>query len=420
MTDHYDDLESRPPAQRESDLLARLPALLARAQSAPGWARILDGVAPETVRTRAALEALPVTRKSALRDLQRGAFPFGGLNATPAPQLARIFMSPGPVYDPSGRSPDWWRFARALHAGGFRRGQLVQNCFSYHFTPAAFMLDSGCAQLGCAVIPAGTGQTAQQVQAMQELRPDAYVGTPSFLKLIVERALADGADVSSVHRAMLSGEALPPSLRAWLHEHGVPEVFQLYGSADAGLIAYETAHEGHPLPGLLVDEGVLLEIVRPGTNQAVPPGEVGEVVVTVFNEDYPLIRFGTGDLSAIEPASLDAPSPCGRTNVRIRGWLGRADQSTKVRGMFVHPEQVAQVAARHPEIARMRLVLSGRVADEVMTLRCETAGAPRSGLADAVAATLRDVTKLRGAAEFVAAGGLPNDGIVIDDTRDYT
>jgi phenylacetate-CoA ligase len=197
-------------------------------------------------------------------------------------------------------------------------------------------------------------------------------------------------------------------------------VFQLYGSADAGLIAYETAHEGHPLPGLLVDEGVLLEIVRPGTNQAVPPGEVGEVVVTVFNEDYPLIRFGTGDLSAIEPASLDAPSPCGRTNVRIRGWLGRADQSTKVRGMFVHPEQVAQVAARHPEIARMRLVLSGRVADEVMTLRCETAGAPRSGLADAVAATLRDVTKLRGAAEFVAAGGLPNDGIVIDDTRDYT
>ena len=411
-----DALERRDPQQREQQLLQRLPALIARAQGAAGWARVLHGVEPAAVRTRADLACLPVTRKSDLQQLQAREAPFGGLNTTPTRQLRRLFVSPGPIHDPEGHSADWWRFSSPMHALGLRRGHIVQNCFAYHFTPAAFMVEGAAARLGCAVIPAGIGQTELQVHAMAALRPDAYVGTPSFLRIIIEKALETGADISSVGRALVSAEALPPSLRSWFHEHGVPLVLQLYASADIGNIAYETVTEGQVNPGMLLDEELILEIVRPGTGDPVPPGEVGEVVVTSFNPDYPLLRFGTGDLSAI----IAGPSPCGRTNVRVKGWLGRADQTTKVRGMFVHPGQVAEVVRRHAGVRRARLVVSGEMANDVMTLHCEV-DHPANGALDvtALAATLRELTKLRGEIVLVAPGTLPNDGRVIEDARKY-
>ncbi len=416
MTDYLDHLETREPAQRERDLLASLPQLVARAQTAPGWAAILQSADAGDIRSRQALAQLPVTRKSDLKDLQKKSRPFGGMTSTPPQQLRRVFMSPGPIFDPEGHGQDWWRFARPFHAIGLRAGDLIQNCFSYHFTPAAFMVDGAASRLGCPVIPAGTGQTEMQVQAMAELRPAAYVGTPSFLKIIVEKALDMGMDVSSVQKAVVGAEALPPSLRKWLQEHGVPHVLQTYASADIGNIAYETETGGVLNPGMVLDEDLLLEIVRPGTGDLVADGEVGEVVITSFNPDYPLIRFGTGDMSAILPGL----SPCGRSNVRIKGWMGRADQTTKVKGMFVHPSQVAEVLKRHPEIAKARLVVTGEMANDVMTLHCETTDpAAAAGLQAALAETIRDVTKLRGEVALVAIGSLPNDGKVIDDTRKY-
>ena len=418
MADTLDSLETRPPEQRERELLARLPQLVARAQGAPGWARILHGVNPDAIDSRAALATLPVTRKADLHKLQSMQTPFGGLNATPVSQLSRVFMSPGPIFDPEGRGQDWWRFARPMYAAGVRAGGLLQNCFSYHFTPAAFMVEGGAARIGCAVIPAGAGQTELQVQAMAELRPDTYIGTPSFLKIIIEKAREMGADIGSVKQAMMGAEALPASLRAWFAEHGVPRVLQTYASADIGSIAYETFTGGALNPGMVLDEDVLLEIVRPGSGEPVAPGEIGEVVVTLFNPDYPLIRFATGDLSAV---LTDAPpSPCGRTNVRIRGWLGRADQTTKVRAMFVHPSQVNEIARRHPEILKARLVVSGRMAQDVMTLHCEVADpATASGQGAAIVESIRELTKLRGEVRFVTRGSLPSDGKVIDDVRDY-
>ena len=418
MADTLDSLETRPPEQRERELLARLPQLVARAQGAPGWARILHGVNPDAIDSRAALATLPVTRKADLHKLQSMQAPFGGLNATPVSQLSRVFMSPGPIFDPEGRGQDWWRFARPMYAAGVRAGGLLQNCFSYHFTPAAFMVEGGAARIGCAVIPAGAGQTELQVQAMAELRPDTYIGTPSFLKIIIEKAREMGADIGSVKQAMMGAEALPASLRAWFAEHGVPRVLQTYASADIGSIAYETFTGGALNPGMVLDEDVLLEIVRPGSGEPVAPGEIGEVVVTLFNPDYPLIRFATGDLSAV---LTDAPpSPCGRTNVRIRGWLGRADQTTKVRAMFVHPSQVNEIARRHPEILKARLVVSGRMAQDVMTLHCEVADpATASGQGAAIVESIRELTKLRGEVRFVTRGSLPSDGKVIDDVRDY-
>ena len=411
-----DALETRAPAERERDLLARLPALIARAQQAPGWARILDGVDPAAITSRAALAALPVTRKSDLKRLQEAAIPFGGLSATPTSELAHVFMSPGPIFDPEGRGADWWRFARPMFAAGVRAGGLLQNCFSYHFTPAAFMVESGAARIGCGVIPAGTGQTEMQVQAMAALRPDTYVGTPSFLRIIIEKARESGADIGSLRQALVGAEALPESLRNWFRENGVPHVFQTYASADIGSIAYETATDGVLDPGMVLDEEVLLEIVRPGTGDLVSPGDIGEVVVTLFNADYPLIRFATGDLSAL---LLDA-APGVRTNSRIKGWLGRADQTTKVRAMFVHASQVQNIVRRHPEIVKARLLVSGRMANDSMTLQCEVAGAPDAALATAIAATMRDVTKLRGEVAFVAPGTLPDDGKLIEDARDYS
>ena len=411
MSKHYDNLETRDPEVRERILMALLPAQVYHAQTnSSGFARILKGIDPREVSSREALAKLPVTRKSDLLELQAIERPFGGLNATPAGKLARIFMSPGPIFDPEGTGADWWRMARPLFACGFRAGDVIQNCFSYHFTPAASMMEGGALKLGCAVIPAGTGQTEMQVQAMATLKPSGYIGTPSFLKIILEKAAELGSDVSSVRRAVVGAEALPPSLRQWLKEHGVPQVQQIYASADLGNIAYES----EALEGMILDEEIILEILRPGTGDPVSPGEVGEVVVTKLDRDYPLIRFATGDLSAILPGT----SPCGRTNTRIRGWMGRADQTTKVRGMFVHPRQVADVVRRHPEIRRARLVVDNPGGQDRMTLRCEVeAGTPQ--LAAAIAETLRDVTKMRGEAEFVKPGALPNDGKVIEDAKKY-
>jgi phenylacetate-CoA ligase len=414
MSEYLDALETRNPQSREQALMTRLPQLIAQAQTASGWAMILQGATAADIKSRQALAQLPVTRKSDLKNLQKQCLPFGGLNTTPNNQLQRIFMSPGPIFDPQGRGQDWWRFARALHAAGIRSGQLLQNCYSYHFTPAAFMVESAAVKLGCVVIPAGSGQTEMQVQAMAELRPDAYIGTPSFLKIIIEKALELGADISSVQRAVVGAEALPPSLRKWLQDHGVAHVLQMYASADIGNIAYETETDGKLNPGMLLDEDLILEIVRPGTGDVVAEGEVGEVVITSFNQDYPLIRFGTGDMSAILPGI----SPCGRTNTRIKGWMGRADQTTKVKGMFVHPSQIADILRRHPEISKARLVVTGEMANDVMTLHCET-NSPDENLKAAMVLNMREITKLRGEVAFVAIGSLANDGKVIDDARKY-
>ena len=410
-TEHYDELETRAPEAREGALMAQLPGVIARAiAQAPGWARRLPDVDPRAIASRKALAALPLLRKAELKDLQAADPPFGGLTTVAPGQLSRLFMSPGPIFDPEGAHPDPWSTARALHAAGIRAGHVVQNCFGYHMTPGAWMVDSAARHLGAAVIPAGTGQTEQQIEIIRMLRPDAYIGTPSFLRIIVEKARELGLDISNLRRALVAAEALPPSLRAWFHEQGIGTVLQWYGTADLGLVAYES----EALEGMILNEGMILEVVRPGTGDPLPDGEVGELVVTSFNPDYPLIRFATGDLTAVLPGT----SPCGRTNVRIRGWLGRADQTTKVKGLFVHPGQVAAVVARHPEVGRARLVVTGQMAQDAMTLRVEVDGSPE-GLADRIAETLREVTKLRGEIEFVARGTLPNDGKVIEDARSY-
>ncbi len=392
-------------------MLAQLPRQVAHARThAPACACSLADVDPAAITSRAALARLPVVRKSELLERQRAARPFGGFAAAGWGELSRVFASPGPIYEPEGRATDYWRFARALYAAGFRAGDLVHNCFSYHFTPAGSMVETGAHALGCTVFPGGTGQTEQQVQAMADLEPRGYVGTPSFLRIILDKADELGVPLPSLSRALVSGEAFPAGQRDALLSRGVAG-FQAYATADLGLVAYETpAREG-----LVVDEGVLVEIVRPGTGDPVPAGEVGEVVVTtLFNTDYPLIRFGTGDLSAVLPGR----SLCGRTNLRIKGWLGRADQTTKVKGMFVHPAQVAAILARHPEIARARLVVDHPDGADRMTLHAEVAAGAALD-AERVVASIREVTKLRGEVRARAAGELPNDGKVIDDARKY-
>jgi phenylacetate-CoA ligase len=414
-TGHYDRLESRAPKQREAALLAALPQLVAHAKRrAPGFSRILEHVKPEKITTRKALAKLPVTRKSDLGLLQAAQRPLGGLNATPVAKLAKLFMSPGPIYEPEGRGKDWWRTARALYAGGMRPGDLLINTFAYHFTPAGSMLESGARALGCTVVPAGIGQTELQVSAIRDLAVSGYIGTPSFLKLIVEKADELKCDISSLKKAHVGAEYLPPALRLAMRERGI-QVTQSYGSADLGSIAYETlGADGAVCDGMMLDEGLLLEIVRPGTGDPIPAGEVGEVVITTFNKDYPLIRFGTGDLSAVLPGK----SPCGRTNTRIRGWLGRADQSTKVRAMFVTPKQVSEIVKRHAEVLKARLVVEGEVGNDRMVLKCEVKARPE-GLAAALVDSIRELTKLRGEVELVAPGSLPNDGKVIEDARKY-
>ncbi|MDP3521757.1 MAG: AMP-binding protein [Hydrogenophaga sp.] len=415
MSSFHDALETRAPAEREAALMAALPAQIAHAQQhTTAYASLLAGVNAADVNSRAALAQLPVTRKYELLERQKasraaGGDAFGGFSAlVRGPGMTRIFASPGPIYEPEGAGKDYWRTARALFAAGFRAGELVHNSFSYHMTPGAFILEAGALALGCTVFPAGTGQTEQQLEAIQELKPTAYTGTPSFLRILLEKAAEAGLKLS-ITKASVGGEACPPSLTAWFKEQGV-DVYQTYATADLGLVAYETAAR----QGLLLEEGVIVEIVRPGTGDPVPEGEVGELVVTTLNAGYPLIRFGTGDLSAILPGTC----PTGRTASRIKGWMGRADQTTKIRGMFVHPGQVAEVVRRFPEVKKARLVVSGEMANDQMCLKVEAADggdALRDGLAQAV----RDVTKLRGDIELVALGSLPNDGKVIEDARKY-
>ncbi len=406
--DHYDALETRDPEAREQALLARLPDHIAHARAnAPHFAELFADVEAEGVTSREALAALPVTRKSELIELQKADPPFGGLAAAAPGALARIFASPGPMYEPEARRPDYWRFARAMYAAGFRAGDVVHNSYSYHLTPAGMMVESGAQALGCTVVPGGVGNTELQVQTMATLRPDAYAGTPSFLRILLDEARESDHDLSSLTKALVSGEALPAALRADIRGHGV-DVLQCYATADLGLIAYES----NAKQGLIVDEDVIVEIVTPGTGEPVARGEVGEVLVTTFAPEYPLIRFATGDLSAL----LEGASPCGRTSMRIKGWMGRADQTTKVKGMFVHPSQVAAVLARHAEVRKGRVVVDQGDGVDVMTLRCEVEGAPQ-GLAAAIAESLQAVCKLKGRVELVEIGSLPNDGKVIDDVR---
>jgi phenylacetate-CoA ligase len=412
MSKYFDDLETRDPGLRERKVFEALQEQIANAKKhAPYFTQLLKDVHAHEVVDRARLAKLPVTRKSDLMTLQKLDPPFGGMSAAKVSQLGRIFCSPGPIYDPQGDKQDFWGFARALYAAGFREGELVHNTFSYHFTPAGFMLDIAAQALGCPVVPAGVGQTELQVTTIADLKPVCYAGTPSFLKIILEKADEMHKDVSSLKKASVSGEAFLPSVRQMLAERGI-HGYQAYGTADLGLIAYETEAS----EGLVVDEGVIVEIVRPGTGESIPAGEVGEVVVTTLTPEYPLIRFATGDLSAV----LSGISPCGRTNMRIKGWMGRADQTTKVKGLFVHPSQVNEVARRYPEILRARLTVTHDAdKNDVMTLQIEIDGAAPEGLAARVADTLREICKLRGDVAFKLPGTLPNDGKVVEDLRKY-
>lgn len=422
MTTYYETREAANPAEREQLLLRRLPVILQRARDhAPAIADQLDGIDPRDITSREALRRIPVRRKNELLSIQRALREdrepangaeltrvFGGFSAIGWGEARRVFASPGPIYEPESARPDYWGFARALYAAGFRRNELIYNCFSYHFTPAGSMMETAAHALGCTVFPGGVGQTEQQVRAMADLAPAGYTGTPSFLRIIIEKADEMGISLS-LKRALFSGEAFPPSLCAWFHERGI-DGYQAYGSADLGMMAYETSSR----EGLVVNEDMLLEIVRPGTDEPVPEGEVGEVVVTTFNPDYPLVRFGTGDLSAVMPGV----SPCGRTNVRIKGWLGRADQTTKVRGMFVHPGQVAQIMKRHPEIRNGRIEVSGSMGNDIMVFKAYITDPQPRVLSD-IAATVREITKLRADIVPVDASDLPNDGKIIDDLRSY-
>ena len=414
MSTHYDTLETRPAEQRETALMAALPAQIRQAQQhSRAMASRLEGVEAERITSRQALSGVPVTRKHELLAMQQAGRPqdaFGGFAAVVrGPNMPRIFASPGPIYEPDVAARDYWRTGRAQFAAGFRQGDLIHNAFSYHMTPGAFMMEAGAHAVGCTVFPAGTGQTEQQLAAILDLQPQGYCGTPSFLRILLEKAKETGVDVSSLKKGLVSGEACPPSLRDWFIGQGVA-VYQCYATADLGLIAYETASR----EGLLVDEGVIVEIVRPGTGDVLPEGEVGELVVTTLNPHYPLVRFGTGDLSAVLPGTC----PTGRTNSRIQGWMGRADQTTKVKGMFVHPAQVAEVAKRFPEVLRARLVVSGEMAKDHMMLKVEVTHLP-PGMAERLAEAVREVTKLRSEIEAVAPGSLPNDGRVIEDARSY-
>jgi phenylacetate-CoA ligase len=409
---YYDTLERRDPAAREAALMAALPAIVAAAkQRAPAYRERLAAVRPEDIADRRALAQLPVTHKAELIELQRQSPPFGGFAAVAVGTVARVFASPGPIYEMDAGRPDFFRMARALYAAGFRAGDLVYNTFSYHLTPAGAMVESAARALGCPVVPAGTGQTEVQLRTIADLKPNAYVGTPSFLKILIDRAAEQGSDVSSLKKALVGAEAFPAALRREFWERGIAAM-QCYGTADLGLIAYEsTAADGALCDGMLLDEGIIVELVQPGSGEPVAPGEVGEVVVTTLTPEYPLIRFATGDLSALLPG----PSPCGRTNSRIRGWLGRADQSVKVRGMFVHPVQVAEIARRHASIIRARLIVERVDSADRMTLSVEMRE-PAEPL-EALAATVQAVTKLRGGVARVPEGSLPNDGRVIEDRR---
>jgi phenylacetate-CoA ligase len=405
---HYDERETRPMAARNAEIAARLPAVVSAAKRAPAQAERLSGVDPAAVTDRAALARLPLLRKADLPALQAEAPPFGGLFAAPPGAFPRLFVSPGPIHEPQPAGTDPWRMARALHAAGFRAGDVVLNTFGYHMTPGGWIMDSGARALGCAVIPAGPGGTAQQLDAIAHYRPAAYCGTPDFLKILLDAAAAAGRPADCLRKAMVSGAAFPPSLQQELASRGV-EAFQCYATAELGCVAYETSAR----EGLVVSEDIVVEIVLPGTGDPVPEGEIGEVVVTVLDPQHPILRLALGDLSGVMPGA----SPCGRTNTRILGWRGRADQTTKVRGMFVRPEQVAAIARRHPELGRLRLVVTREGEQDAMTLRAEAAAGAAPDLRAALAETLHAVTRLRGAVEILPPGALPADGKVIADER---
>src|SRR5947207_7397775 len=407
MSDHYDALETRAPAEREAELFSRLPGVLRRAMAAPGYAERLKGVDPAEITSRTALASLPVLRKADLAALHQAAPPFGGFVAGLPGSFGRLFTSPGPIFEPEPVHADPWRGARALFAAGFRRGDVVLNTFSYHLTPGGFIFDTSARALGCAVIPAGPGNTETQFELIDAFRPVGYSGTPDFLKILLDAAATSKRDVSSIRRAMVSGAAFPKSLQEEIKSRGV-DAYQAFGTADLGLIAFETpAHEG-----MTVNEDLIMEIVRPGTGDPVAEGDVGEIVVTSLDPHHPWIRLAIGDLTA----ALPGKSPCGRTNMRIKGWMGRADQTTKVKGMFVRPEQVAEIGKRHPELGRLRLVVSRAGESDVMTLRAECAS-PSDAVRDQLSSTLRRIAKLGGNVELVGRGSLPNDGKVIADER---
>ena len=409
MTDHLDNRETRDQRERELDLMNQLPGLLSRALRAPAWQRHLGDIDATHVNSRAALARLPVMRKAELPAMQKAEPPFGGFIAAEPERIGRMFTSPGSIYEPEGRQDDPWRAARGLFAAGFRSGDRVLNTFSYHLTPGGFIMDGAARSIGCTVIPAGPGNTDQQLDVIEHLRPAAYTGTPDFLKILLDAAAKGGRDASSITKAVVSGAAFPPSLQAEFQSRGIG-AYQLYATADVGVIAYETSAR----EGLVVNEDVLVEIVRPGTGDPVADGEVGEVVVTSFDQHHPWIRLALGDLSAILPGT----SPCGRTNTRIKGWMGRADQTAKIKGMFVRPEQVAEVARRHAELGRVRLVVTRVGEMDAMTLRAECR-ATDPGLERAIGESLRAVMKLGGSVELLAPGSLPNDGKVIEDARTY-
>jgi phenylacetate-CoA ligase len=407
MTDHYDALETRAPTDREADLFSRLPEVLRQAMAAPAYAERLGGIDPASVTNRAALARLPVLRKSDLPALHKAAPPFGGFVAGVPGSFGRLFTSPGPIFEPEAVDADPWRGARALFAAGFRPGDVLLNTFSYHLTPGGFIFDASARALGCAVIPAGPGNTDAQFELIEAYRPVGYSGTPDFLKILLDSAASAGRDISSIKRALVSGAAFPKSLQDEIKSRGV-DAYQAFGTADLGLIAFETtAHQG-----MVVNEDLIMEIVRPGTGDPVAAGDVGEIVVTSLDLHHPWIRLATGDLTA----ALPDRSPCGRSNMRIKGWMGRADQTTKVKGMFVRPEQIAEIGRRHPELGRLRLIVTREAETDVMTLNAECASASEA-LRGEIVSTLRAVTKLQGAVVLAAAGSLPNDGKVISDER---
>ena len=407
MTDHYDARETRPSGEREAELFARLPDLLRKAMSAPGYAGHLRGIDPALITSWAALAGLPVLRKADLPVRHKAVPPFGGLVAGAPGTFGRLFTSPGPIFEPEAAHADPWHGARALFAAGFRCGDVVLNTFSYHLTPGGFIFDGSARALGCAVIPAGPGNTEAQFELIEAYRPGAYCGTPDFLKILLDAAASGGRDVSSIKRALVSGAAFPKSLQEEIKSRGV-DAYQAFGTADLGIIAYESPARD----GMVVNEDLIMEIVRPGTGDPVAEGEVGEIVVTSLDPGHPWIRLAIGDLTA----ALPGRSTCGRTNMRIKGWMGRADQTTKVKGMFVRPEQIAEIGKRHPELGRMRLVVTRVGGSDMMKLKAET-GTSDAKLQEAVTATLRAVTKLGGTVEWVPLQSLPNDGKLIADER---